>query len=122
MTARPVSAGQDSTSGSSAAEVTIGVSKLAPLPEQWTLPKEWNIEKRETFAFWKMDVQNQIANISGTLERSLSAFPHPDVSRHMTCQDQQTIAQLEQEKRERSLLAGNTLNYGLARKLHTDFI
>lgn len=49
MTARPVSAGQDSTGGSSVPELTIGVSKLAPLPEQWTLPQEWNIEKRETF-------------------------------------------------------------------------
>ncbi|KAI0235660.1 hypothetical protein LSAT2_013820 [Lamellibrachia satsuma] len=32
-----------------------------PLPELWTLPREWNMEKREKYDTWKMDVQYQIA-------------------------------------------------------------
>ncbi|KAL5017894.1 hypothetical protein ScPMuIL_003616 [Solemya velum] len=69
------------SNSSSAGEIPIvqGLSKKQPLPEEWTLPKEWNIEKRELFDNWKVDVQNQIANISGSLERSLETFPHPDV-------------------------------------------
>lgn len=27
----------------------IGINKNTSLPEQWTLPTEWNIEKREDF-------------------------------------------------------------------------
>lgn len=26
-----------------------GLNKNAPLPEEWTLPHEWNMEKREVF-------------------------------------------------------------------------
>ena len=28
----------------------VSLNKCRPLPEQWTLPHEWNIEKREIYA------------------------------------------------------------------------
>ncbi|ELU16812.1 hypothetical protein CAPTEDRAFT_205282 [Capitella teleta] len=45
------------------------------LPEQWTLPKEWNIEMREMFGNWKLDVQSQIKHLDVQLNRSLTFYP-----------------------------------------------
>ena len=41
--------------GSSATSSMVGLSHISlnrnkPLPEKWTLPHEWNIEKREEYA------------------------------------------------------------------------
>lgn len=38
-------------SSSSAAETpnVHSINKISPHPEEWTLPHEWNIEKREMF-------------------------------------------------------------------------
>jgi len=80
MAARPNSSGPESSAGSQAELPPVhGLNKMGVLPEEWTLPHEWKIEKRELFNNWKMDVQNQITNISKTLDTSLQQFPHPDV-------------------------------------------
>lgn len=39
----------DGASTSSAALPNLNLIKAGHLPEQWTLPTEWNIEKREMF-------------------------------------------------------------------------
>ena len=38
-----------STSGSSVGFSSNYINRNKPLPEQWTLPQEWNIEKRECY-------------------------------------------------------------------------
>jgi len=80
MAARPSSSGPDSSAGSNAELPPVeGLNKMGVLPEEWTLPHEWKIEKRESFGNWKMDVQSQISNISRTLNSSLQSYPHPEV-------------------------------------------
>ncbi|XP_046352467.1 uncharacterized protein [Haliotis cracherodii] len=115
MAGRPASVGPDSSSGSTINLPSLNVSKLTPHPEEWTLPHEWNIEKREVFQNWKMDVQNQIANIATSLDKSLQHFPHPEVGPGLDYQDEIEKAQMEKVKQERERQAGNTLLYGLAR-------
>lgn len=39
----------DSASSSADLPNVHGLSKAHPHPEEWTLPHEWNIEKREMF-------------------------------------------------------------------------
>ncbi|KAK2192275.1 hypothetical protein NP493_35g03000 [Ridgeia piscesae] len=52
----------DSSGTSSALKLPAITFKTSrPLPELWTLPREWNMEKREKYDTWKMDVQYQIA-------------------------------------------------------------
>ncbi|XP_045211344.1 uncharacterized protein LOC123562810 [Mercenaria mercenaria] len=103
-------------SASSTAELpnVHGLSKASPHPEEWTLPHEWNIEKREMFENWKMDVQNQISNIAGTLSNSLRKHPRTDVER-LDYSDviEDNVLQKAVVQKERQ--AGNTLHYGLAR-------
>ncbi|KAK3590966.1 hypothetical protein CHS0354_034538 [Potamilus streckersoni] len=91
-----------------------GLNKNQPLPEEWTLPHEWKIEKRELFENWKMDVQNQIANVARTLTDSLQKHPRDDIAR-FTYEDAIQDAQLTKTLRHRERMAGNTLLYGLAR-------
>ena len=50
MANRPNSSGPDSSAGSSAELPAVsGLNKMGVLPEEWTLPHEWKIEKRERF-------------------------------------------------------------------------
>jgi len=48
MTTRVVS--PDTSSSAGDAPTMSSMSKVAPHPEEWTLPHEWNIEKREVYA------------------------------------------------------------------------
>jgi len=87
--ARPGSSGPGSDSASNIELPAVqGMNKLGTLPEEWTLPHEWKIEKRELFDNWKMDVQSQISNISRNLTDSLQSYPHPEVGDRLTSLDQ----------------------------------
>ncbi|KAL4240809.1 hypothetical protein ACF0H5_001597 [Mactra antiquata] len=101
-------------SASSTMELPNVHTKASPHPEEWTLPHEWNIEKREMFENWKMDVQNQISNVAGMLVSSLQKHPRDDINQidyRDTIEDTSVQTQIVQKERA----AGNTLNYGLAR-------
>ncbi|KAK7111791.1 uncharacterized protein [Littorina saxatilis] len=118
MANRPMSTGPDSSSGSTVVGLPLlsGLNRNDALPEEWTLPHEWKIEKREMFENWKMDVQNQIANIATNLNQSLQHFPHPDVGRGFDYTDKVVVAEIEKDKKVKSATeGGNTLLYGLAR-------
>ncbi|XP_076458385.1 uncharacterized protein LOC143292092 [Babylonia areolata] len=116
-TSRPFSSGPGSSSASSVELPTLaGMNRNQPLPEEWTLPHEWKMEKRELFENWKMDVQNQIANIATSLNESLQTFPHPEVGRHFDYSDKVVEAEIEKRRKVESASRGsNTLLYGVAR-------
>jgi len=121
MAHRPASVGPDSSSSSTAELPPLqGMGRHDVLPEEWTLPHEWKIEKREMFDNWKMDVQNQIANIATNLDQSLQHYPHPEVGRGFNYSDKITVAEREKNKKvQQAVEGGNTLLYGLARLPHT---
>lgn len=96
-----------------------GLSKNTGHPEQWTLPHEWNIEKREMFENWRMDVQNQIAHVAGSLTSSLRKHPRGDVGK-LDYTDVIEDNELKKKLQERERLAGRSLNFGLARVPMTD--
>ncbi|XP_052788966.1 uncharacterized protein LOC128224056 [Mya arenaria] len=104
----------DSSSSAGDIPIVSGLSKPSAHPEEWTLPHEWNIEKREMYDNWKMDVQNQISNIAEMLTSSLQKHPRPEVS---TIDYSDAIEENDLRKqvigKERE--SGNTLTYGLAR-------
>jgi len=112
-----MSSGPDSSSASSVALPPLsGLNRNDVLPEEWTLPHEWKIEKRELFDNWKMDVQNQIANIATNLNQSLKHYPHPDVGRDFDYSDKVAVAEVEKKRKvESATEGGNSLLYGLAR-------
>jgi len=91
-----------------------GLSKASPHPEEWTLPHEWNIEKREMFGNWKMDVQNQIAYLAGSLEESLRKHPREDID-NFDYSDTVENNELKKMIQQRERIAGRTLHLGLAR-------
>ncbi|XP_005094187.1 uncharacterized protein LOC101855474 [Aplysia californica] len=114
MAARPNSSGPDSSAGSSADLPPVsGLNKMGVLPEEWTLPHEWKIEKREVFDNWKMDVQSQISNISRNLNSSLQTYPHPEVGSRLHTVDD-TMADWEAESQQ---LKRNRMQLGLSRSL-----
>ncbi|XP_022313229.1 uncharacterized protein LOC111118187 [Crassostrea virginica] len=92
-----------------------GLNKNAAHPEEWTLPHEWSMEKRELFENWKMDVQNQIANLASSLEKSLAEYPNPDAGDYFNYEDEKLKAEFEKQQRLQARFAGGSLNYGLAR-------
>lgn len=116
---RPMSSGPDSSSGSSVGlpPALHGLNRHVVLPEEWTLPHEWKMEKRELFENWKMDVQNQIANLAQNLNTSLRHYPHPEVGGRFDYTDKLVEADMEKKKRiaQSSGEGTNTLYYGLAR-------
>ncbi|KAF6029175.1 hypothetical protein EB796_012521 [Bugula neritina] len=46
-----------------------------PHPQEWRLPHEHKMEKREVYYSWQNDVQSQILNIEAKLNESLQRFP-----------------------------------------------
>lgn len=115
MANRPGSPGHNSSASSTIELPNVrGLNKQSTHPEEWTLPHEWNIEKREMFGNWKMDVQNQIANIAGTLTNSLQKHPRSDIG-GIDYTDKLEDSELQSKLQERERQAGRTLNYGLAR-------
>ncbi|KAK6170007.1 hypothetical protein SNE40_018504 [Patella caerulea] len=118
MAARPASGGAASISSCAGIPVISAQTKHTPLPEEWTLPHEWSIEKREIFQNWKMDIQKQIANLAGSLESSLSDHPHPTIGNEFNYSDAYVQAEIDTLLQEKERLAGNTLLYGLARVPH----
>ncbi|OWF39010.1 uncharacterized protein LOC110465616 [Mizuhopecten yessoensis] len=116
MAAGKVDNNQTSDTGSNVDMPAVhGLIKNARVPEQWTLPHEWNMEKREMFENWKMDVQNQVANIATNLERSLKEYPNPDAGKKFDYTDEIEKAEMEKERRIYARFTGDTLNYGLQR-------
>lgn len=114
MAARPISAGPDSSAGSNMELPSVaGLNKLGVLPEEWTLPHEWKIEKRELFDNWKMDVQSQISNISRSLDNSLQTNPHPDVGSKLRTMEE---SMLEWEDKSQQLKR-HRMQIGLDRSL-----
>lgn len=65
----------DTQSESSFGLQNANVNRNTVLPEEWTLPKEHCMEKREPYSSWKADVQTQILNMGLTLDASLHDFP-----------------------------------------------
>lgn len=92
-----------------------GLNKNSAHPEEWTLPHEWSMEKRELFENWKMDVQNQIANLASSLEKSLAEYPNPDAGDYFNYEDEKLKAEFEKQHRLQARFSGGTLNYGLGR-------
>ncbi|XP_076442299.1 uncharacterized protein LOC143281161 [Babylonia areolata] len=121
MANRPMSSGNDSSSASTVELPPLnGLNRNGVLPEEWTLPHEWKIEKRELFDNWKMDVQNQIANIATNLNQSLEHYPHPEVGRTFDYSDQVSRAEVEKKRKvQEATEGGNNLLYGLARLPNT---
>ncbi|RUS69003.1 hypothetical protein EGW08_023235 [Elysia chlorotica] len=128
MANRPNSSGPDSSAGSSAELPAVsGLNKMGVLPEEWTLPHEWKIEKRERFDNWKMDVQSQISNISQSLQHSLQEYPHPEVGSRLQSADE-SVEEWRDLQRQRTLVGGlgglgglgqedRGMQYGLSRSL-----
>ncbi|GFO47690.1 hypothetical protein PoB_007419500 [Plakobranchus ocellatus] len=122
MANRPNSSGPDSSAGSSADLPAVsGLNKMGVLPEEWTLPHEWKIEKRERFDNWKLDVQSQISNISQNLKDSLQEFPHPEVGSRLQSADE-ALEEWRALQRQRSLMGQSGqedrgMQYGLSRSL-----
>ncbi|KAH3861901.1 uncharacterized protein LOC127870243 [Dreissena polymorpha] len=112
MTTRVTS--PDSSSSAGELPNVSGLSKASPHPEEWTLPHEWNIEKREMYDNWKMDVQNQISNLAVTLKNSLQKHPRPEVAM-FDYSDAVADNEVRKQLMGRERQAGNTLIYGLAR-------
>jgi len=68
-----------STSGLSIGIGSIAINKNRQHPEQWTLPNQWNIEKREAYENWKVDLQCQIAHMDKQLCFMTQVAPQADV-------------------------------------------
>lgn len=47
-----------------------------PLPEQWTLVKEWHIEKRSPFEGWRSLANSQIDNMYAQMKTSIEEHPN----------------------------------------------
>lgn len=47
-----------------------------PLPEQWTLVKEWNMERRQPFESWRSLANSQILHMNDEFARSLQRYPN----------------------------------------------
>ncbi|KAL8588988.1 hypothetical protein ACOMHN_065770 [Nucella lapillus] len=112
MANRPMSSGRDSSSASTVELPPLsGLNRNGVLPEEWTLPHEWKIEKRE---------MNDIANIATNLNQSLEHFPHPEVGQRFDYSDKVNKAEVEKQKTMQSATTGgNNLLYGLARLPNT---
>ncbi len=100
-----------SVSGSSLGLENISLNRCKPHPEQWTLPHEWQIEKRELYEHWKLDLQSQISHIDKKLGKSLQEFPAEEVAgyRALTSEEEE-----EQRKRQISALRGQ-MQHGIRR-------
>lgn len=46
-----------------------------PLPEQWTLVKEWHMEKREPFESWRSLTISQINQLHKKMAQSMTEYP-----------------------------------------------
>ncbi|XP_067937734.1 uncharacterized protein [Watersipora subatra] len=82
--------GNDRAHSPSSSSSTFGLANLNlpepkdPHPQEWRLPYEHKMEKRELYSSWQMDVQSQICNIGDKLNESLKQFP---ASYHKDLQD-----------------------------------
>lgn len=47
-----------------------------PLPEHWTLVKEWNIERRQPFESWRSLANSQMLHMHQELSKSLQRHPN----------------------------------------------
>ena len=114
----------ESSDASSSVNVpTVSIKKNGPLPEEWTLPHEHSMEKREKYENWRMDLQNQIAGVAINLSRSLREYPNEDAGNEFDYSDEIIKAKYEKEARIYARKMGETLNLGLARlpvMAHTD--
>ena len=65
-------------------QTNIKVSSLVQtnhrLPEQWTLVKEWHIEKRSPFEDWRTLANTQITQMYKQMKKSIEE--HPDALLH----------------------------------------
>jgi len=72
---RPSSPGVSSnTSSFGLANINLPEPKLQH-PQEWRLPKEHKMEKREQYSSWQLDVKSQIDHIEEKLNKSLKMFP-----------------------------------------------
>lgn len=46
-----------------------------PLPEQWTLVKEWHMERREPFESWRSLTNSQIDQLHKQMVQSVKQHP-----------------------------------------------
>ena len=46
-----------------------------PLPEQWTLVKEWHMERREPFESWRSVTNSQIDQLYKQMTQSVAEHP-----------------------------------------------
>ena len=69
-----------STKSSPSQANNINVNRLIqvnnPLPEQWTLVKEWHIEKRSPFEGWRSLANTQIAQMYEQMKTSIEEHPN----------------------------------------------
>lgn len=65
---------------SSPSPTNINVNSLIkvnqPLPEQWTLVKDWHIEKRSPFEDWRPLANSQIAHMYQQMKTSIEEHPN----------------------------------------------
>ena len=58
----------------------MGVTQLRktdlPLPEQWTLVKDWHIEKRRPCEDWRPLANSQIAHMYQQMKTSIEEHPN----------------------------------------------
>lgn len=116
-------ANESSDASSSVNVPAVSIKKNGPLPEEWTLPHEHSMEKREKYENWRMDLQNQIAGVAINLSRSLREYPNEDAGNEFDYSDEIIRAKYEKEARIYARKMGETLNLGLARlpvMAHTD--
>ncbi|XP_052068832.1 uncharacterized protein LOC127708074 [Mytilus californianus] len=106
----------DSSDASSSVNVpAVSVKRSAPHPEEWTLPHEHSMEKREKFENWRMDLQTQIAGVAINLSKSLREYPNEDAGDDFDYSDEIIRAKYAKDARMYARQMGETLNLGLAR-------
>ncbi|KAI8501099.1 hypothetical protein Bbelb_211940 [Branchiostoma belcheri] len=90
-------------------------------PEQWTLLNDWNMEKREQYEYWFLDVQTQITNMATKLDQSMWEHPHPESPYYgFPPRDELELQNqwLRHLMEDKMATVPNTMAYGIARKIN----
>ncbi|XP_002739954.1 uncharacterized protein LOC100372287 [Saccoglossus kowalevskii] len=98
----------------------LALSRSGPIPEQWTLVHEWNIEKRQQrdidpYVNWQFDVQSQISNMGDKLNKSLHEHPTGDAYYANDKYGKSFEEKRRQMTKDQTRTVTNTLAYGLGR-------
>lgn len=52
------------------------IQRNSTLPEQWTLVKEWHMEKRSPYEDWRCMANSQIQHLHEKMKASIEQYPN----------------------------------------------